>query len=150
MCRRVRLWMLRVGLGPRADVQVELVLGWRLLRCFSNDLSCGVCRVLLAASVAAATVAAAVAGDLLRPPDVNERRGSSRRLPGRRLEQWRPFGHILCWRLKRPVPVVGLLLRVGGHHRVAIGRVPPEVRLPTLSAAVCAPAKPASAVAIAS
>jgi hypothetical protein len=53
--------MLRVGLGPRADVQVELVLGWRLLRCFSNDLSCGVCRVLLAASVAAATVAAAVA-----------------------------------------------------------------------------------------
>ena len=61
MRRRVRLWMLRVGLEPRADVQVQLVLRWRLLRCFSNHLSCGVCRVLLAASVAPALATAAVA-----------------------------------------------------------------------------------------
>ena len=60
--------MLRVGLEPRADVQVELVLRWRLLRCFSNHLSCGVCRVLLAASVAAATVAAAVAAAITAIP----------------------------------------------------------------------------------
>ena len=53
--------MLRVGLEPRADVQVQLMLRWKLLRCFSNHLSCGVCGVLLAASVAPALATASVA-----------------------------------------------------------------------------------------